>query len=67
MRSRSHGTRAPMNPDAYAGFLRLFLTPGGRLPVRSDDVDAYIRHLNRQSPLSRQSRRALGHTTDRAA
>ena len=56
-----------MSPDAYAGFLRLLLTPGGRMPKQTADVQAYIRHANQTEPLSAAARRALGEPTDRAA
>jgi len=42
---------APMSPDAYAGFLKLLLTPGGRVPRPSTDVDAYLQHANERDPL----------------
>jgi hypothetical protein len=42
---------AAMSPDAYAGFLKLLLTPGGRPPRPSADVDAYLRHANERDPL----------------
>jgi hypothetical protein len=59
--------KAPMSHDAYAGFLRLLLTPGGRLPRQSSEVDAYLRHAEEREPLSRATRRMLGQPTDRAA
>jgi hypothetical protein len=66
-RRERNGASAPMTHDAYAGFLKLLLTPGSRLPEGDADVDAYVRHANRLDPLSPQSRRALGHPTNRAA
>lgn len=56
-----------MSPDAYAGFLRLWLTPSGRLPRLSSEIDAYLRHANRCEPLPAVVRRAIGHPTHRAA
>lgn len=56
-----------MSNDAYAGFLRLLLTPADRLPKPSQEVDAYLRHANQREPLSAATRRMLGHPTDRAA
>ncbi len=67
MRKHINRTATSMSPDAYAGLLKLLLTPGGRLPAPSADVDAYIRHANRAEPLSAASRRALGQRLDRAA
>lgn len=68
MANRSANTaRAPMSPDAYAGFLKLLLSPTHRLPVDDQDVDAYIRHSNRVDPLSAATRRFIGQPADRAA
>lgn len=40
-------TRRPrMSPDAYAGFLRLLLTPLTEEPRPSKEVDAYLRYLS---------------------
>ena len=58
---------APMNPDAFAGFLKLWVTPVGKLPAAAPDVEAYLRYANEREPLSPASRRALGQPTDRAA
>lgn len=39
-------TRRPrMSPDAYAGFLRLMLTPLSREPRPSKELEAYLRYL----------------------
>lgn len=51
---------APMGPDAFAGFLKLWLTPASRLPADSAEVQAYLRHASRREPLSAESRRAIG-------
>ena len=59
--------RSKMSPDAYAGFLKLWLTPAERTPRLTSEVRAYLRHVEEREPLSREARRALGHTTDRAA
>lgn len=56
-----------MNADAYAGFLKLWLTPSSRVPRPSAELDAYLRHANRVDPLSDEVRRALGQPTERAA
>ncbi len=37
--------RPEMSPDAYAGFLRLLLTPLSREPLPSKELDAYLRYL----------------------
>jgi hypothetical protein len=56
-----------MSADAYAGFLKLFLTPSSRMPQPSAEVDAYIRHVNARDPLPDTVRRAIGQPTERAA
>lgn len=39
-------TRRPrMSADAYAGFLRLLLTPASREPRPSRELTAYLHHL----------------------
>ena len=64
-------TRTPrstrMSADAYAGFLKLLLTPAGKVPRPSQDVDASLRHVNAVSPLSEATRRFIGQPTGRAA
>lgn len=64
-------TRAPrtdrMSHDAYAGFLKLWLTPGHRPVDRTPEIDAYLRHANERAPLSDAARRAAGLPTGRAA
>lgn len=40
-----------MNEDAYAGFLKLWLTPGSRMPSASPELDAYLKHANKREPL----------------
>lgn len=60
-------TSRPMSADAYAGFLKLWLTPAGKAPRPSAEVDAYLRHANQREPLSDATRRVLGHPTERAA
>lgn len=37
--------RPRMNPDAYAGFLRLLLTPLSDEPRPSKELDAYLRYV----------------------
>jgi hypothetical protein len=56
-----------MSPDAYAGFLKLWLTPAGELPPMTAEVDAYLQHANEREPLSEATRRAVGHPTKQAA
>lgn len=58
---------APMDADAYAGFLKLWLTPSHKLPSLDDEVRAYLRHVSEREPLSDESRRVLGQPTRRAA
>lgn len=57
----------PMSADAYAGFLKLWLTPPSRMPKHSGEVDAYLAHVNARDPLSDTARRAIGQPTERAA
>jgi hypothetical protein len=40
-----------MNSDAYAGFLKLWITPAHEMPSRSKEIDAYLRHLSTEEPL----------------
>ena len=56
-----------MSPDAYAGFLRLLLTPDSRAPRPSADVNAYLAHASRREPLPLQVKRILGQPTGKAA
>jgi hypothetical protein len=58
---------APMSADAYAGFLKLWLTPAGQAPRHSAEIEAYLRHVSRRDPLSATARRALTQPTDQAA
>jgi hypothetical protein len=41
-----------MDPEAYAGFLRLLLTPASRVPSLTSDVEAYLRYANRREPVT---------------
>ena len=63
--------RAPkagrMSPDAYAGFLKLWLTPATRQAEISGDVEAYLQYVREREPLSDATRRAAGLATGRAA
>jgi hypothetical protein len=59
--------KAAMSNDAYAGFLKLLLTPAGREPIGSSDVNAYIEYLNDREPLSKETRRIIGHANEQAA
>ena len=58
---------APMSADAFAGFLKLWLTPAGQAPRPSEEVDAYLEHVNQRSPLPDSVLRFLGRPSDRAA
>ncbi len=66
-RKRTPNSTAAMSPDAYAGFLKLLLTPASKVPQPSPELDAYLRYLNREEPLSDTTRRALGQPTQQAA
>lgn len=56
-----------MSADAFAGFLRLWLTPAGKAPRPSEEVDAYLAHVSERDPLPDSVRRILGRPTGRAA
>lgn len=43
--SKRKTPRPRMSADAYAGFIRLLLTPLHREPKPSRDLDAYLRFL----------------------
>ena len=58
---------APMDADAYAGFLKLWLTPSHKLPRLDDEIRAYLRHVSEREPLSDDAREALGQPTRKAA
>jgi hypothetical protein len=58
---------APMSADAYAGFLKLWLTPASKLPRLDDEIRAYLRHVSDRAPLSGDARQALGQPTRKAA
>lgn len=51
---------APMSADAYAGFLKLWLTPAHKEPKMTSEVEAYLRHATEREPLSDEVRAALG-------
>jgi hypothetical protein len=55
--------RAPMSADAYAGFLKLWLTPAHKAPEITPEVEAYLREASAREPLSENVRRALGQPT----
>jgi hypothetical protein len=57
----------PMSPDAYAGFLKLWLTPAHREFKMTPEVEAFLREATNREPLSDDVRRALGQPTRKAA
>lgn len=67
MKKHTTPRRAPMSADAYAGFLKLWLTPAHKAPQMTPEVEAYLRHANEQAPLNEESRRVLELTTRKAA
>jgi hypothetical protein len=67
MKKHASARRAPMSADAYAGFLKLWLTPAHKVPAITPEVEAYLRHANAQEPLNDESRRALGQQPTRKA
>lgn len=58
---------ARMSDDAFAGFLKLWLTPASKLPSLDEEIRAYLRHVSEREPLTDASREALGQPTRRAA
>ena len=60
-------TTVPMSPDAYAGFLKLLLTPLHRVPEQSGDIDAYLQYATRREPLPDSVKLIIGHPTVEAA
>jgi hypothetical protein len=40
-----------MSNDAFAGFLKLWLTPASREPVQSSETDAYLQYLSENESL----------------
>lgn len=56
-----------MSADAYAGFLRLLLTPASRVPLPSADLDAYLQYVAEREPLSDTVRMVIGQPTVEAA
>ena len=52
-----------MSPDAYAGFLKLLLTPASRVPRPSAELDAYLAYLSAREPLSDTARMIIGQPT----
>jgi hypothetical protein len=68
MKTRTRTSQAaPMTHDAYAGFLKLWLTPAGAVPKPSPELDAYLRHANEQAPLSDELCAVLNPPVKRAA
>jgi hypothetical protein len=59
--------RRTMSADAYAGFLKLWLTPAHKEPKMTPEVEAYLRHASEREPLSDDVRTALGQPTRKAA
>ncbi len=67
MQKHTSPRRAPMSADAYAGFLKLWLTPAHKAPAITPEVEAYLHHANQQAPLNDESRRVLDQTLRKAA
>jgi hypothetical protein len=68
MKNRTFASsRDRMSDDAYAGFLKLWLTPAHKLPEMTPEVEAYLRHANQREPLSDASREVLGQPVRKAA
>lgn len=62
---KKHSTR--MSADAYAGFLKLWLTPAHKEPKMTPEVEAYLREASQREPLSDDVRQALRQPVRRAA
>ena len=58
---------ARMSADAYAGFLKLWLTPSTREPRPSAELDAYLNYASERSPLPKNLCLPLRRQTNRAA
>lgn len=56
-----------MSADAYAGFLKLWLTPAHKEPTMTPEVEAYLREAGQREPLSDDVRQALRQPVRRAA
>jgi hypothetical protein len=67
MKKHTARRAAPMSADAYAGFLKLWLTPAHKEPAMTPEVQAYLREASAREPLSADVRQALGQPTRRAA
>lgn len=67
MKRKFRTDNVPMSPDAYAGFLKLLLTPMHREPRPSPELDAYLAHLSRHEPLPANVKQILGQPTVEAA
>ena len=59
--------RARMSADAYAGFLKLWLTPSHKAPKMTPEVEAYLREASAREPLPETVREVLGQPVRRAA
>lgn len=59
--------RTKMSPDAYAGFLRLLLTPADQVPASSPELEAYLSYRSRMDPLPDNVQHILGHPVVEAA
>lgn len=57
----------PMSAEAYAGFLKLLLTPATRVPRPSADLEAYLQYISEREPLSETVRMVIGQPTVEAA
>lgn len=66
-RHHRNSQRAEMSPDAYAGFLRLLLTPDHRVPSPSAELDAYLEYRSEVDPLPENVQFILGHPVVEAA
>jgi hypothetical protein len=56
-----------MSAEAYAGFLKLLLTPATRVPLPSADLEAYLQYISEREPLSETVRMVIGQPTVEAA
>lgn len=61
----SAGHLASMSNTAFAGFLRLLLTPLNQAPVPSAELQAYLRYLNEVAPGDRGAAAAPGSAAPR--
>lgn len=64
---RPSAPESTMSPDAYAGFLKLWLTPTSKIPSSSLEIEAYLSYANEREPVRGITIRELDRITREAA